>query len=399
VGDLHQRGVVHGNLSRGNILLGSGERSGQVLLLDLPWSRAGLARPRARPPEMQDGSPARPGSDQWFLSRLLLDTAPAWPAALDRVLRRPLERASNPVLAERFPRIEQLASALEAARLEVLGSQDLPLSGETPTFGLEGEPTEGREPPPRAAAESDGLDAASLAPTLETGQVGPAPSDQTGDVSLALDLSREAATPSSALPKVSPSDPTRSIRAPAATRRLPLALAGAAATVALLGLGLALGPSPERFSQPAGLGSPPTSTAARRSPAAPPARPEAPREPEPPEKGDRGARPRERPPRGTSTPPCRSDTPRACRRRGRAALARGRPRRARRLFERACDARDAAACVALAKLWARGAGGPRRARTAAAFRRRACALGHGPSCTRGPESGGRSELDGLKANQ
>ncbi len=55
-------------------------------------------------------------------------------------------------------------------------------------------------------------------------------------------------------------------------------------------------------------------------------------------------------------------------------------RKARRLYEKACDARSASACHQLANLWKQGLGGARNQRTATAFLRRACKLGHQKSC-------------------
>ncbi len=73
----------------------------------------------------------------------------------------------------------------------------------------------------------------------------------------------------------------------------------------------------------------------------------------------------------------------ACTRAGALFAATGRntdARKARRYYERACDAGRAPACGALSKLWASGKGGTANARTAGAFANRACKMGHQPSC-------------------
>lgn len=53
---------------------------------------------------------------------------------------------------------------------------------------------------------------------------------------------------------------------------------------------------------------------------------------------------------------------------------------ARRLYEKACDARNAAACHQLAAMWRRGVGGRQSDRTAEAFERRACEFGLRSAC-------------------
>jgi serine/threonine protein kinase len=71
---------------------------------------------------------------------------------------------------------------------------------------------------------------------------------------------------------------------------------------------------------------------------------------------------------------------RACDKAAGKHLVNGDAKHARRLFERSCDARGAAACERLAGLWENGIGGSANARTAAAFRRRACQLGLRRAC-------------------
>jgi serine/threonine protein kinase len=58
----------------------------------------------------------------------------------------------------------------------------------------------------------------------------------------------------------------------------------------------------------------------------------------------------------------------------------GQASRARRVYERACDARNATACEQLADLWRRGVGGRKSERTADAFSRRACEFGLRRAC-------------------
>ncbi len=58
----------------------------------------------------------------------------------------------------------------------------------------------------------------------------------------------------------------------------------------------------------------------------------------------------------------------------------GEAKRARRLYEKACDSANATACDKLSAMWRDGIGGTQNDRTADAFAKRACKLGRKSSC-------------------
>ncbi len=346
---LHGRGFAHGAVHPGNLLLGEAELRGQVRLLDLAWTRAGLGCPKA--PELIAGGPARPATDQWGLAVLLSEHLPA-SRPVPAELRRALDRARSPQVAERYPRIEQLGRCLDEARLELGGGDNPGVGSETPTarpgglLGLE-----------------DALDAASLAPTVQTeAPVRPA---------LAIDLSKEAGPPSMPLPiaPVGPNDPTATLPAAAAARSSSAPWVAVAVGLTTL-LGLSWASCPSASSPPAN-----PDVAPRRQPpeAHEPAKPPSSPIPEP----SSAAEP--------SLPPCSAQSWAGCRSRAGDALSAGRGAEARRLLERACDGGDGRACAELAGLWRDGIGGEIRAGAARGFTRRACALGHRSSCS--PRSG------------
>lgn len=55
-------------------------------------------------------------------------------------------------------------------------------------------------------------------------------------------------------------------------------------------------------------------------------------------------------------------------------------KKARRFYERACDAGRGSACAELARMWHKGIGGASNPRTADAFEHRACQLGYSAAC-------------------
>lgn len=341
LGGLHAAGAAHGNLVPGNVLLGEADRRGRVLLLDLSWSRAGLSAPpsEARPPEF-DGT-ARPASDQWAYAGLILH-------ALDRAglsaraklptdLHRGLARARSASVADRFPRVDHLADLLADA-LEVANGA--------------------------RAADPSG-------PTT----AGSAPVRATGDISMDID-------PSADRTRLAP-DPTHVYEPPPPPRSHRGLALGA---VLLAGLGLALAAQLRGKSSPDGLppdalaaAEPPPSAAAPASEVAPP--PSEVVAPPPPSAPVESASetPSPKPSPGVR---CEPGQPASCLEAGRQALAAKRPKRARRLFERGCDAGHGASCAELAELWAEGWGGPARAATAQALRERACRLDFRPACER-----------------
>lgn len=399
---LHQRGVVHGDVTPTNILLGEGSSRGQVFLLGLLWAQSERTREAETTAPEQTFEPPRAATDQWQVAELLRHTLedegrrlPHMPAAL----RVALNRAREVAVARRFPSIEHFAAALAAVRAELFPGTP-PARPDEPTQGpIEVSPR--RDPPPRPAPAipaPEPLDAASLAPTIETASIrGP------DSISPALEVRLPALKRRAEVPEGVPDDTDdlmRSIR----SRRWPWVFIGVCtALAAALGWFLAApkttAPPGSRAAAPprleatrdAGLSAPlrtPGGTdagpvdsaaviAAGEASSAAPARGVAP------QTGDKASSaPRTA---GLKSPAlsCTSAHPRGCRGRAQQALRAGQKRSARRLYERGCDGRDPLACAALAKMWKRGVGGPQRQRTAIAFARRACALGHSPSC-RGP---------------
>ncbi|MCB9653506.1 MAG: hypothetical protein H6729_05140 [Deltaproteobacteria bacterium] len=86
-------------------------------------------------------------------------------------------------------------------------------------------------------------------------------------------------------------------------------------------------------------------------------------------------------PRRSHSLPCNEQNPEACFDAAeRMALAHGSPKQVRALYERACDATHARACEQLSIMWNEGLGGSANARTANAFRVRACRLGLHRAC-------------------
>ena len=408
--NLHNRGISHGNITGGNILIGEGADTGKVFLLDLVWSRAGLARTldKDRAPEIRTEVKGRPGSDQWSLAKLLAEairtriSGAAW-SQLPGELRRALDRGQNRLLAERFPRIDQFAQALTAGRADMtsggdpsVGTGNLSWEGTgTPSWETTTSPTSG---PPKSPAPSS----LSATPTLET-HPGPEFSPSQLDISGVLDTNEDFAD-ADKNPRVSPLDTTTQTQP--RSRKLSFLMVG------LLIGGLLLLPiavvlmnassqgstrvkiAPieastgeilyeEEEEKPIALVRPPP----LRSPQTvdtPPV--EVVVEPAKDQKAEKNDTPRR--------PACTSRTPRRCRDLGERALRGHAYNRARILFERACDARDALSCVRLAAMWAQGQGGEARMRTAESFLRRACALGHAPSCEEE-----RTMLDPSPSNQ
>jgi hypothetical protein len=143
----HQAGVVHRDVKPANVLL---REDGHVLLADLGIARVSrgetlrtaegviLGTPAYMAPELLQGEPASPASDQWAWAASLMELAggaPAWgtevpaelfaaareerefpaPAALraeDPGLARVLERATAWAPEQRFPDLAALAAAL-----------------------------------------------------------------------------------------------------------------------------------------------------------------------------------------------------------------------------------------------------------------------------------------------
>lgn len=450
VADLHLRGLAHGNLTPANVFLGDGAHRGEVFVLDLVWSRAGLSRlaEDRLPPEMRMGERPRPASDQWLLARVLQAALRGLEGLVPPSLRRAIDRAGSDLLAERFPRIDQLRQAISDARAELTPPlSPLEISPESPTWLLLERSADGSGPIDHAMP----LDAASLAPTVESPKVDPPtlpslprsepperpsilgeapPSSRRNaalahpsgspSASLSIDLAAEAKPP------VSPHDPTRPMRviggrhrlSKLPLRQLPLiggprvasratlvglwALAALAAIGAALLITASLGANALR--RPTPIPPPPLSDAPPRAAepieASSPVRPVVVPESARPSESEPAPAFRRKPPEGDPPaqeplPSCRPGRTDACRELGASALRAGDAARARRYLERACDARDGPACAQLAELWARGLGGPARARTAESFRRRACALGHAPSCG----GRGRRVLDRSEANQ
>lgn len=375
LGVLHNRGFVHGDIVEGNLILGEGDARGRIHLMDLAWARAGLGHREgpSRPPETERGEASRPASDQWQLARMLeAQLAPLLPDGVPSELQRALSRATRRNVAERFPRIDQLEAAITSA-LQVLAP---PVSGEIGTITTDQTRAGGHTP------SMELLDAASLAPTMETDQVRRA---------------EPRAPPSDATPALRPEDATRQLARKKASPRWGPRL------LAVVGCGAALLAGAWFYRAPSVLDDLPAESPSRRAELSPPpARASTvaqvpakaiPLAPAPltavPDAAARRVR------RSSSRPPaCSVRSPRGCRAAADRALRGRRHALARRLLERGCDGRDRLACAQLAEWWRDGVAGPKRARTATAFARRACVLGHTPSC-----GGGRTELDGLETKK
>jgi hypothetical protein len=456
LGWLHLRGIAHGNVKPGNVLVTSG-RAPSLVLVDLVWTHAGLSRRRGA--ETPEGGAAHPASDQWCAARLLhaqaLEATPgiAPAEALGRLpvpVLRVLKRALAPDPAQRFPDLPAFAAALEQARVE--------LEEETGRAKLEVE--RGRErgssdtreipalralAPPEAPTEArESVRAPTLEAERELRRSGKLP-ELVRQASLPRQETR-ASSASIRLRELEPprraqtQDPTEPLEAVLPERAFAwsrwalgifaLAVLIASATVFLVSRPTEEHPSvraptrdatipagateapaaPERIAavtedasvpleaeapetvepvaQPARRDEPLARRAPEREEADPPASaepqrveaatriapadaPARPRTTAPPEASRRARRERE----------CRPGDPQACFEAGVLAEQSERgAKRARAHHERACDERMAAACAHLAALWASGRGGAANARTAEALRRRACALGHAPSC-------------------
>ncbi|MEM7674566.1 MAG: protein kinase, partial [Myxococcota bacterium] len=140
---LHSQGIVHGNLKPTNVKLVRESFGHRIKLLDLPWSSIGLAAPQEGAPsylapEQLQGAPPSVYSDQWSLSKMLLDVLSAGRyrgglAQLPTNLAMTIQRAQQPQPGFRFTQMMELVGALRLVRSEL--SPSIPGYGGYPGYG------------------------------------------------------------------------------------------------------------------------------------------------------------------------------------------------------------------------------------------------------------------------
>jgi serine/threonine protein kinase len=436
---LHKAGTHHGDIKPSNVLVVPTDQGLQVKLTDLIWAQAGFAgfteyQKAYMPPEYIAGHDTSHASDQWAVAKILhqlvvkgspgrsqTEALSALPVDLLKVIQRALD--ANP--ENRFPSMAALVDALRQMRITKQNSGD-PARMRAHQIGYS--PTT----PVSAFEVSEAIEQKRNAPTED---MPPVKSRDITDRELTFGAINPARDSRERLPPlrrsaknegtdiVAVDDDDFDVPRSNVLSWIAIVVASAAIVIAggylLVGFGgddtPTISAAPPPPPPPPKLVDEPIPPPAETTPPPPPNK-VAP--PPPPAKKPPPARPPAAGPRGVEVAKkCIAGKSSACLEAGEMFLAgkggldasktealalfdractlhsltgchraadvlvdMGEGKKARRLYEKACDAASAHSCDKLSELWRDGVGGARNERTADAFKNRACQLGRKSSC-------------------
>jgi serine/threonine protein kinase len=431
---LHRSGTHHGDIKPSNVLVVPTDHGLQVKLTDLIWAQAGFAgfteyQKAYMPPEYIAGHDTTPASDQWAVAKIIhqlvvkgspgrsqTEALSALPVDLLKVIQRALD--ANP--SNRFPAMAPLVDALRQLRLSKQNGGD-PHRIRAHQIGYS--PTT----PVSAHAVSEALAEKHNAPTedmppiksrditereLAFGAINPA-----ADVRAPVQPLRKPARRNEGTDIVPVDDDDFDVPRSNALSWVAIVVASAAIVIAggylILGFGgddaPAISAAPPSPPPPPKLVDEPLPPVAPPPPAvAPPSKPVRPPPPPRPAAGARGVEIAKKCIAGKSSAcleagemfldgkgglnasktealalfdrACTLHSLTGCHRAADVLVEMGEGKRARRLYEKACDSASAHSCDKLSGLWREGIGGAKNERTADAFANRACQLGRKSSC-------------------